>query len=115
VRALTATDRAEAIADYVQAQRIRRKVIDVCQRWLDAEASKPSEVDGYLKQKTYWVKASIAEAYIGIGEEAQGQAALNEALAIAPAKWMRESTESQIAKLRDLLATSPLKYIKTDA
>jgi tetratricopeptide repeat protein len=115
VRALNTSDRAEAIADYVQAQRIRRKVIDVCERWLDAEASKPGEASGYLKQKTYWVKASIAEAYVGIGDDARGQAALKEALAIVPAKWMQESTETQITKLRDLLANSPLKYINTDA
>ena len=115
VRAANEGERAEAIADYVQARRIRGKVIDVCQRWLDAEAKNPSETGGYLKQKTYWVKASIAEAYIGMGEDEKGEAALKEALAIVPAKWMQESTESQISKLRDLLVHSPLKYVNTEA
>jgi len=115
VRAANEGERAEAIADYVQARRIRGKVIDVCQRWLDAEAKNPSETGGYLKQKTYWVKASIAEAYIGMGEDEKGETALKEALAIVPAKGMQESTESQISKLRDLLVHSPLKYVNTEA
>ncbi len=116
VRAANATDRAEAISDYVYAQRILRKVIEVCQRWLQSEAAPAGQTgsNGYLQEKTYWVKASIAEAYIGIGDDAHGSAALQDAFASAPAKWMRESTEKQIAKLRDLLSQSPLGYIRTD-
>jgi hypothetical protein len=75
----------------------------------------PSETGGYLKQKAYWAKASIAEAYIGMGEDEKGAVALKEVLAIVPAKWMQDSSESQIARLRDLLTHSPLKYINTDA
>jgi tetratricopeptide (TPR) repeat protein len=83
VRAANEGERAEAIADYVQAKRIRGKVIDVCQRWLDSEAKNPSETSGYLKQKAYWVKASLAEAYIGMGEDEKGKAALKEALELS--------------------------------
>lgn len=115
VRAANESERAEAIADYVQAKRIRGKVIEVCQRWLDAEAKNPTETGGYLEQKAYWVKASMAEAYIGMGQDEKGEAVLKQALAIVPAKSMQESTESQIAGLRDLLMQSPLKYVNTDA
>ena len=57
----------------------------------------------------------MAEAYFGIGDEAEGQQILEEALSIAPAEWMKDSTREQIGKLRFMLADSPLKHIKADA
>ena len=107
VRAANAASPAEAIADFVQAQRIRREVIKICQQWLESENPSPDA--------NYWVQATMAEAYFGIGDEAQGQRILEEAVAMAPAGWMRDSTREQIGKLRSMLADSPLKHIKTDA
>ena len=107
VRAANAANPAEAIADFVQAQRIRREVIKICQHWLASENPSPDA--------KYWVQATMAEAYFGIGDEAEGQRILEEALAMAPAGWMRDSTREQIGKLRSMLADSPLKHIKTDA
>jgi hypothetical protein len=107
VRAANAPSPAEAIADFVQAQRIRREVIEICQHWLESENPTPDA--------KYWVQATMAEAYVGIGDEAEGQRILEDALARAPAGWMRDSTREQIGKLRSMLADSPLKYIKTDA
>jgi hypothetical protein len=40
---------------------------------------------------------------------------LKTAYAAAPAKWMVDSTQKQIASLKLLLDKSPLKYIKPDA
>jgi hypothetical protein len=57
----------------------------------------------------------MAEAYIGVGDEAEGQRMLEEAFAIEPAGWMRDSTREQIGKLRAMLVDSPLKHIKTDS
>jgi tetratricopeptide repeat protein len=107
VRAANAANPAEAIADFVQAQRIRREVIKICQHWLKSE--NPS-----LDAK-YWAQATMAEAYFGIGDEAEGQRILEEALSIAPAEWMKDSTREQIGKFRSMLADSPLKHIKADA
>jgi MAP3K TRAFs-binding domain len=107
VRAANAANPAEAIADFVQAQRIRREVIKICQHWLKSE--NPS-----LDAK-YWAQATMAEAYFGIGDEAEGQRILKEALSIAPAEWMKDSTREQVGKLRSMLADSPLKHIKADA
>jgi tetratricopeptide (TPR) repeat protein len=107
VRAANAANPAEAIADFVQAQRIRREVIQICQHWLESENPPPDA--------KYWVQATMAEAYFGIGDETEGQRILEDALARAPASWMRDSTREQIGKLRSMLADSPLKHIKTDA
>jgi hypothetical protein len=107
IRAASAANPAEAIADFVQAQRIRREVIKICQHWLATENPSPNA--------KYWVQATMAEAYFGIGDETQGQRVLEDALAMAPAGWMRDSTREQLGKLRSMLADSPLKHIKTDA
>ena len=59
----------------------------------------------------YWVLATIAEAHIGLEEDAAGQQRLEEAFAAAPETWMKESTQEQVNKLKILLAASPLKKL----
>jgi tetratricopeptide (TPR) repeat protein len=106
VRAANAASRAEAIADFVQAERIRREVLSICEVLLKSENLPESD--------KYWTLSAMAEAYLGIGDEANAQKTLQEAFAVPPVAWMKESTEEQTAKLRPLLADSPLKYVKTD-
>jgi tetratricopeptide (TPR) repeat protein len=115
IRAAHASEPAEAIADFVQAQRIRREVLAICERWLAdnpapaAEASVET-VNEYHKTR-YWVLATMAEGYLGLGYEAESQRRLTEAFSLTPEKWMRDSTEDQMGKLKPLIADSPLKYI----
>jgi hypothetical protein len=102
----------------VQAQRIRREVIEICQQWLKSECPPLDESvkqlcpDTYARQAKYWVQATMAEAYFGIGDEAEAQRLLEAALSMAPAEWMKDSTREQIGRLRPMLADSPLKLIK---
>ena len=107
VRSVNAASPAEAIADFVQAQRIRREVIMICQQSLNS--------DKLPQESKYWMTATMAEAYFGIGDEAEGERILQEALSMAPAEWMKETTQAQIEKLRSKLVDSPLKHIKADA
>ncbi len=114
LRAAHTADRAEAIADFVQARRIRKKVLLICDQWLasnapDEGASEEAKRE-YLKNK-YWVLATMAEAYLGIGDEANSQAKMKEATASATESWMTSSTQEQLGKLRSLLADSPLKSL----
>ena len=111
--------RAAAIADYVQAQRVRKEVISICEQWVK---SNPAPSEGataearkqYANSK-YWVVASQAEAYLGMGDkQAEAEEAYTQAYASAPEAWMIESTKEQRAKLEPLLTDSPLKYIKAD-
>jgi hypothetical protein len=106
VRAAHAISRAEAIADFVQAQRIRQEVISICTALLETESLPAAD--------RYWAAASLAEAYIGSGNETKGQQLLDEIYATVPQGWMKESTEEQMQKLRPLLADSPLKHIKAE-
>jgi hypothetical protein len=104
VRAANARSRAESVADFVQAERIRREVLPICESVLKNENL--SEAD------KYWVLATMAEAYLGVGDEAGAQQKFQEASSVAPAEWMTDSTQEQMDKLRRLLADSPLKYVR---
>ena len=62
----------------------------------------------------YWVLATMAEAYLGMRDQASADRALGDAFKIAPALWMKDSTQDQMNKLRSLLASSPLRFIRAD-
>jgi tetratricopeptide (TPR) repeat protein len=118
LRAAQEDDHAEAITDFVEAKRIRKEVLSICEKWL-IENPAPSDkvpesaINGYLKS-WYWVKATMGEAFVGLGNEVEAQKALNEAFAKAPEEWMRQSTEEQLGKLRPLFENSPLKFIMSE-
>ncbi len=95
----------DAVTDSVLAERTRRRVVSICEGLLD---SVERQLDHDAK---YWVLATLAEAETGLGNEDMSRKYLNQAIALvpAPAKWMIESTQEQLSKLRGLLANSPLK------
>ena len=96
----------------MQARRVRKEVISICNEWLECNVrTGPLPPGSKYPEKRYWVLATLAEAQIGLEEEALSQQRLEEALAAAPEKWMEESTREQVAKLKELLAASPLKKL----
>jgi MAP3K TRAFs-binding domain len=107
---------AAAIADFVQAERVREEVLTICDEWIqsspvpDEKASDAAQKQ-YLNSK-YWVVATKAEAYLGTGKTAAAEATYQEAYGFAPAPWMIESAKEQRGKLEPLLADSPLKYVR---
>jgi len=104
---------AEAVADFVQARRVRKEVISICNQWLKSNArTAPLPPGSKFPEKRYWVLATLAEAEIGLEEEALGQQRLEEAFAAAPEEWMKEYTREQVTKLKVLLAASPLKKLQ---
>jgi hypothetical protein len=56
------------------------------------------------------VRATLAEAWLGLGDAQKSQEALDQAAPFAEA-WMRQSTADQLAKLKPLLDKSPLKAL----
>ena len=111
-RAARPVDFAEAIADFVQARRVRREVVSICNQWLESNVRPAPLLPGSrYPEKRYWVLATLAEAEIGLEEEALGQRRLEEALSAAPEEWMKETTREQVSKLKTLLAASPLKKL----
>ncbi len=117
VRAAQSADRAEAVADFVQATRARTEVIDICKKWMAdnplvaGKDGVPDVIRVYWDSR-YWVQVSMAEAYFGSGNEARANELLQDAYSKVSEKWMQESTEAQIGKLKKLLSNSPLQFIK---
>lgn len=119
VRAATTADAAEAIADFVDARRVRKEVLQICTQWLQENPlpdlqGAPAKAMADCLKSWYWVKATMGEAYLGLGEADQARQVLEEAYAKAPEGWMKSSTEEQLARLRPLLENSPLRFIRKD-
>ncbi|HEY0047936.1 MAG TPA: TRAFs-binding domain-containing protein [Pyrinomonadaceae bacterium] len=118
-RAANAQEKAEAIADFVQARRIRREVLSICENWLrdnpvpDAQKADARTIKRCRKSR-YWVLATMAEAWLGLGDEAKSNELAQAANEQMPNEWMKDSAREQIEKLKALLRYSPLVNIKTD-
>ena len=105
--ALSEAKQADAIADYVQAQRTRFKVIEICEKALETGIEDNDE--------KYWILATLWEACIGtddVNNAGQWETKAKQHVESNNlADWMIGSTESQIAKLKELLTPSPLSRI----
>ena len=89
---------AEAIADFVLARRIRRRVADICTEQLSAEPR-------------FKVRAALAEAFLGLDDRAQSDRWRDETFAIPVANEMKEATTQRLSTLSTLLAQSPLRFL----
>lgn len=85
----------EAVADIVLGNRIRKRVLAICESLLGEGAS-------MLPTEKYWVLATAAEASVGLGDEARAGEYLNQAKGLNQPAWMIESTAEQLDKLRRL-------------
>jgi hypothetical protein len=107
---------ASAVADFVQAGRVRGEVLAICEQWL-AQNPPPKEgaseaVKSADAENRYWVIATKAEAYLGTGQAALAEQTYNEAYDLNPPKaWMIPSTKEQREKLQEMLTDSPLSHV----
>lgn len=99
-------DRADAIADFVLARRIRRQVLQICQDTL--ESGRGVDTHGY-----YSILVTMWEAAVGLEDYIEA-ALLSQRIEAIPADTnIREITRSHINKLKELLSASPLQYLKS--
>ena len=104
---------AEAVADFVQARRVRKEVISICNQWLESNPrTAPLPPGSKFPEKRYWVLADSRRSANWIRGGSVGQQRLEEAFAAAPEQWMKETTQEQVTKLKALLAASPLKKLQ---
>lgn len=110
-----ADEPAEAIADFILARRVRKEVLAICEAGLANNSLLTSDASEQALEQfqasQYWVLATIAEAHFGLGNDVKGEEWLAKAQAVASKPWMQGTTNEQIAKLKALLADSPLKRI----
>ena len=103
-RASKATTPREAVADFVTAERVRRRVIDICEKILATSVGITGDKGETDRQEKFWVQATLAEAYYGIGEKAKAEELKARAAAEAPESWMADTLNEQLAKLEKHLA-----------
>lgn len=94
---------AEAVADFVQARRVRREVISLCNAALATNVKSADD--------KYWIAGTLWEAAVGLEDPAEIAKYESQAGIAAATGWMLETTRGQIAKLEKLLAVSPLKHL----
>ncbi|MCL2453111.1 MAG: hypothetical protein FWD08_05620, partial [Alphaproteobacteria bacterium] len=92
----------ESIADRVLAARTRREVIEICDQELHEAEAAP---EAYQPDDLFWLRASRAEALLGLGEAEAAQQAFEAAKKgpPEPQDWMIESADRQMQNLRRLL------------
>jgi hypothetical protein len=109
----------ERVADFVWANRIRREVLALCERDLQAirdrnkQLAQPDGLGadqrvGDLEQE-FWCLGTKAEAHFGLGDMQASETARAEAAALNPAAWMMETLNSQLERLGRLLSNR--KYL----
>ena len=98
---------ADAIADFILARRTRADVAEICKARLDG-----LKASAGTREERYWLLATLAEAALGVGDEAVSADYLAQAATVAAGTWMADSTNEQLPALRAYLADSPLKWIK---
>ncbi len=101
VRGSIAGNKDDAIADYILANRIRKEVIDICKSLYNEDNFKD-------RSDQYWIVATLEEAYYALGIMEKYSVMVGIAKSLASENWKRETTETQIGKLKDLLDQSPL-------
>jgi tetratricopeptide (TPR) repeat protein len=111
---------ASAIADFIQAERIRKEVLEICEQWLAANPPPPENASAEAKAEhtevMYWVVASKAEALLGMGQAKLAEQTYNQAYALNPPKaFMIPSTMEQRQKLQAMLTDSPLSHVRTES
>ena len=86
----------EATNDHMTAQRVRKKVIWNCMQLLNKNFNSRSD--------QYWICATLEEVYFGLGYYEEYQQNKGHSIRSSNRNWERETTESQIHKLGELIA-----------
>jgi len=90
----------DALADRVQARRVRVRVVGICNELLSEGVKRDNE--DQRREEEYWVRAALVEALFGLGNTDKAEAEFTVAKKTAPAPWMVETTREQLTRLRTL-------------
>ncbi|MEO8147644.1 MAG: TRAFs-binding domain-containing protein [Bacteroidia bacterium] len=98
----------EALGDIVLAERVRRKVIEICTNILEKKSNPrlPTEFIENAEQK-FWLEASMVEAYFGIGDIKTADKIKKKISKSPPESWMIGSMNEQLEKLKKFMEMAP--------
>jgi hypothetical protein len=92
----------EAVADRVDARRVRRRVANICRTQL--EAGVVADTPKKAEEERFWVRASLAEAEFGLGDTDAPRRLEAAPEARTAKKWMLLTAREQLEKLAKLLS-----------
>ncbi len=105
LRATVASTARDAIADATIAERIRLRVMAICEKQRAAPITDDrGKID---REQMFWVNASLVEALVGTGQTDRAIALQQEIAATAPESWMPKTLQEQLDKLTVALAAVP--------
>lgn len=112
------SDPADAVTDFVLAQRIRRRVVALCEARVHGEpaAGAAGSTTPEIRPDTvmrYRVRAALAEAWLGLDDQAQSARWLADAAAFPVGQAERQRTEGRLGTVRGLIVDSPLRFLAT--
>lgn len=108
----------DKIADMILANRIRRTVLQICEKdWAALESQSLSnnieaipkndelatEQKALENEQRFWILVNKAEAHFGLGEIAQYEAAKSQAQAVPHGAWMMKAFTDEVEKLTVLM------------
>ncbi len=105
VRASVSANKPDAIADFVWAERVRQRVIQLCNERLASPVN--DDAGNPDKAQLFWLRATLIEALIGTGQKVQGESLKDQAIKEAPETWMATTLNDQLGKLAVMLAKDP--------
>lgn len=108
------TDNNEKMADLVWANRIRKEVIELCERDIQkmtlmedkvsaSNAAISEEQQEMMDDQKFWIAVNKAEAYFGLNNMQQYEEAAAAAKLVKHEEWMMESFTRQLEKLGKLM------------
>ena len=95
---------AEAIADFVNAQRVRKEVVELCESLLE-------ETD-LSKEDLAWIHASLAEGYLALGDQVRADNETEQALTLLPSEADRTNLLDKLELIREFANSSVLNSIQ---
>jgi tetratricopeptide (TPR) repeat protein/nucleoside 2-deoxyribosyltransferase len=91
----------DAATDRTDARRVFEQVLDICQGLLSQAVRRENEKA--LRDEEYWIRATIAEALMGLGRVQDALKAFADAEEVAPESWMIKAVEDRLTQLAKLL------------
>ena len=109
-------DPASAVADFVQARRVRRRVLPICESALETERSRAvagPDGDGNdrVVARRFRLRVVLAETQLGLDNVAESKRWEKEALDCPVAQRLKNSAAERLATLTALLEQSPLRFL----
>lgn len=110
-----AVTKEDVIADWVWANRIRKEVLDLCERDLKSiqemerktdlmnEHPVGAEQKEIIEDQKFWIAVNKAEAHYGLNQMLEYEKAATEAKTVHHEEWMMESFQRQLGHLSTLM------------